>query len=51
MNKSAFDPEKFRNNVKNKIEHNYIKKIVLSRIDEILKIVMESLPKDKNYYS
>ena len=43
--------EEFGNNVKNKIEHNYIKKIVLSRIDEILKIVMESLPKDKNYYS
>ncbi len=43
--------EEFGNNVKNKIEHNYIKKIVLSRLDEIFKLVMESLPKDRNYYT
>ncbi len=43
--------EEFGNNVKNKIEHNYVKKIVLSRLDEILKLVMEVLPKDRNFYS
>ncbi len=43
--------EEFGNNVKNKIEHNYIKKIVLSRLDEILKLVMEALPNDSNFYS
>ena len=43
--------EEFGNNVKNKIEHNYIKKIVLSRLDELFKLVMESLPKDQNFYS
>ena len=43
--------EEFGNNVKNKIEHNYIKKIVLSRLDEIFKLVMETLPKDNNFYS
>ena len=43
--------EEFGNNVKNKIEHNYIKKIVLSRLDEIFKLVMKTLPKDRNYYT
>ncbi len=43
--------EEFGNNVKNKIEHNYIKNIVLSRLDEIFRLVMEVLPKDKNFYS
>ncbi len=43
--------EEFGNNVKNKIEHNYIKKIVLSRLDEIFKLVIETLPKDRDFYS
>ena len=43
--------EEFGNNVKNKIEHNYIKKIVTSRLDEIFKLILEVLPKDKNFYS
>ncbi len=43
--------EEFGNNVKNKIEHDYIKKIVLSRLDELFKLVMGSLPKDENFYS
>ena len=42
--------EEFGNNVKNKIEHNYIKKIVLSRLDELIKLILESLPKDKSFY-
>ncbi len=43
--------EEFGNNVKNKIEHNYIKKIVLSRLDELIKLILEPLPKDKSFYS
>ena len=43
--------EEFGNNVKNKIEHEYVKKIVLSRLDEIFKLIMEALPKDKSFYS
>ncbi len=43
--------EEFGNNVKNKIEHDYIKKIVLSRLDEIFKMVFDSLPKENDFYS
>ena len=43
--------EELGNNVKNKIEHEYIKKIVLSRLDEFFKLIMGALPKDKNFYS
>ena len=43
--------EEFGNNVKNKIEHNYIKKIVTSRLDEIFKMILNSMPKDKNFYT
>ncbi len=43
--------EEFGNNIKNKIEHNYIKKIITSRLDEIFNIVFRSLPLEKNFYS
>ncbi len=43
--------EEFGNNIKNKIEHNYIRKIITSRLDEIFNLVFKSLPQDKNFYS
>ncbi len=43
--------EEFGNNIKNKIEHNYIKKIVISRLDEIFNLIFKILPEDKNFYS
>ncbi len=43
--------EEFGNNIKNKIEHDYIKKIVISRLDEIFNLIFKVLPEDKNFYS
>ncbi len=43
--------EEFGNNIKNKIEHDYIKKIVISRLDEIFNMIFRLLPDDKNFYS
>jgi len=43
--------EEFGNNIKNKIEHDYIKKIVISRLDEIFNLIFKILPDDKNFYS
>ena len=43
--------EEFGNNIKNKIEHDYIKKIVTSRLDEIFNLIFKILPEDKNFYS
>ncbi|MDB2371405.1 cell division FtsA domain-containing protein, partial [Alphaproteobacteria bacterium] len=43
--------EEFGNNIKNKIEHDYIKKIVISRLDEIFNLIFKILPEDKNFYS
>ena len=43
--------EEFGNNIKNKIEHNYIKKIITSRLDEIFNLIFKTLPDDKNFYS
>ena len=43
--------EEFGNNIKNKIEHNYVKKIITSRLDEIFNLVFKILPEDKNFYS
>ena len=43
--------EEFENNIKNKIEHDYIKKIVISRLDEIFNMIFRLLPDDKNFYS
>ena len=43
--------EEFSNNIKNKIEHNYVKKIITSRLDEIFNLVFKILPDDKNFYS
>ncbi len=43
--------EEFGNNIKNKIEHNYVKKIITSRLDEIFNLVFKILPDDKNFYS
>ena len=43
--------EEFGNNIKNKIEHNYIKKIITSRLDEIFNTIFKILPQDKNFYS
>jgi len=43
--------EEFGNNIKNKIEHNYIKKIITSRLDEIFNTIFKILPQDNNFYS
>ena len=43
--------EEFGNNIKNKIEHNYVKKIITSRLDEIFNLIFKILPDDKNFYS
>ena len=43
--------EEFGNNIKNKIEHSYIKKIILSRLDEIFNYIFKQLPDDKNFYT
>ena len=43
--------EEFGNNIKNKIEHNYVKKIITSRLDEIFNLIFKTLPDDKNFYS
>ncbi len=43
--------EEFGNNIKNKIEHDYVKKIVTSRLDEIFNLIFKILPEDKNFYS
>ena len=43
--------EEFGNNLTNKIEHNYVKKIITSRLDEIFNLIFKTLPDDKNFYS
>ena len=43
--------EEFGNNIKNKIEHNYVKKIITSRLDEIFNLIFKTLPDKKNFYS
>ena len=43
--------EEFGNNIKNKIEYKYIKKIITSRLDEIFNSIFKILPQDKNFFS
>ena len=43
--------EEFGNNVKDKKEHNYIKKIISERLDRLFDLVFSMLPQDKNFYS
>ena len=43
--------EEFGNNIKKKIDHNYIKKIITSRLDEIFNTIFKVLPQDKSFYS
>ena len=43
--------EEFGNNVKDKKEHNYIKKIITDRLDNLFDLVFSLLPQDKNFYS
>ncbi len=43
--------EEFGNNIKVKKDHDYIKNIVISRLDEIFNLIFKTLPEDKNFYS
>ena len=43
--------EEFGNNIKVKKDHDYIKNIVISRLDETFNLIFKILPEDKNFYS
>ena len=43
--------EEFGNNVKDKKEHNYIKKIITDRLDRLFDLVFSMLPQDNKFYS
>ena len=43
--------EEFGNNIKVKKDHDYIKNIVISRLDETFNLIFKALPEDKNFYS
>ena len=43
--------EELGKNLKRKIEHDYLKSILSSRIDELFNLVLHSIPKSKFFYS